>query len=73
MSPRLYAKVHGDLAAHGAGRGILVPFPEWTGNGLTPFTYIDYEAKVGQLHVFAYHAFADELTLIKTQSIFEVT
>jgi len=73
MSSRLYAKVHGDLAVTGADRGLFVPFPEWAGNALTPFTYIDYESKVGQLHVFAYHAFPDEMTLIKTQSIFEIT
>ncbi|KPK80757.1 MAG: hypothetical protein AMJ81_11375 [Phycisphaerae bacterium SM23_33] len=72
LSPRLYAKVHGDLAAHAADHGLFVPFPEWAGGGPTPFTYLDYEAKLSQLHVFAYHAFPDEMTLIKTQSIFEV-
>ncbi|KKL16829.1 hypothetical protein LCGC14_2491660, partial [marine sediment metagenome] len=73
MSARLYARVHADLAEHGADHGLFVPFPEWAGMDLTPFTYLDYEAKVGMLHVFAYHAFPDELTLIKTQSIFELT
>lgn len=73
MSPRLYAKVHGDLAEGGAGRFIFVAFPQWATNGLTPFTRIDYEPKIGQLHVFAYHAFPEETTLVKTQSIFEIT
>ena len=72
MSARLYARVHGDLAAEASKRGLFVPFPEWATSALTPLTYIDYEAKVRQLHVFAYHAFPDELTLIKTQSIFEL-
>ncbi len=72
MSPRLYAKVHHDLVEHGASRGMYVPFPEWAAKAQTPFTYLDYEAKINQLHVFAYHAFPDELTLIKTQSIFEL-
>lgn len=72
MSPRLYAKVHGDLVDRGADQGMYVPFPEWAAKSQTPFTYLDYEAKINQLHVFAYHAFPDELTLIKTQSIFEL-
>jgi xanthine/CO dehydrogenase XdhC/CoxF family maturation factor len=72
LSPRLYAKAHHDLARHGSQRGIFVPFPQWTSNSLVPFTYIDYEAKADQLHVFAHHAFVDELTLITTLSIFEL-
>ena len=72
MSPRLYAKVHDDLVQRGSGHGMYVPFPEWAGRSQTPFSYLDYEAKVNQLHVFAYHAFPDDLTLIKTQSIFEL-
>jgi len=73
MSRRLYAKVCGDLAEHGAKHGLLVPFPQWSSNGQVPFSYLDYEARPGQLHVFAYHAFPGESTLIKTQSIFELT
>ena len=72
MSARLYARAHDELAGQADKRGLFVPFPEWAINALTPFTYIDYEAKVRELHVFAYHAFPDELTLVKTQSIFEL-
>jgi len=72
MSPRLYAKVHADLVERGTDQGMYVPFPEWATRTQTPFSYLDYEAKVNQLHVFAYHAFPDDLTLIKTQSIFEL-
>jgi len=73
VSQRLYGRLHRDLAdqAEKTG-GLFVPFPQWAGNALAPFTYIDYESKVGQLHVFVYHAFPAERTLIKTQSIFEV-
>ncbi len=72
MSARLYGRSHSELAALAARRGLFVPFPNWAVNSLTPFTYIDYEAKARELHVFAYHAFPEELTLIKTQSIFEL-
>jgi hypothetical protein len=73
LNARLYAKVHEDLTAQAAQKGLFVPFPQWTANGLVPFTYLDYQSKADQLHVFAYHAFVDELTLIKTQSIFELS
>lgn len=72
MSQRVYAKTHQELLEQSSNRGLCVPFPQWAGNGLAPFTYIDYEAKLRHLHVFAYHAFPDQRTLIKTQSIFEV-
>ena len=74
MSPMVYHKTHHDLARIGARRGLFVPFPMWmTRPPLTPFTFIDYEAKPAGLHVFAFHAFPDDLTMVKTQSIFELT
>jgi hypothetical protein len=72
MSPALFTKVHEELADQGAGSGLFVPFPEWTSNTLMPFTYLEYEARADLFHVFAYHAFPDELTFIKTQSVFEL-
>jgi len=72
MSPAVYSKTHHDLARLGAQRGLFVPFPMWMSRSLTPFTYIDYEAKPNGLHVFAFHAFPDELTMVKTQSLFEL-
>ncbi len=72
MSQRLYERVHADLIEQADRGGLFLSFPEWVPSGsLEPFTYIDYDAKPGHLHIFAYHAFPDELTLIKTQSIFE--
>ena len=72
MSPAVYSRTHHDLARLGAQRGLFVPFPLWMSNSLTPFTYIDYEARPNGLHVFAFHAFPGELTIVKTQSIFEL-
>lgn len=72
MSDRVYAKTHHDLARQGAHRGLFVPFPTWMKRPpLTPFSYLDHDTKARHLHVFAYHAFPDDLTLIKVQSIFE--
>ena len=73
LSPAVYSRTHHDLARLGSRRGLFVPFPMWMVRSLTPFTYIDYQAKPHQLHVFAFHAFPEELTLVKTQSIFELS
>jgi hypothetical protein len=72
MSADVYSKTHHDLARVGAGRGLFVPFPTWMARGLTPFTFIDYQAKPNELHVFTFHAFPEDLTIVKTQSIFEL-
>jgi len=73
MSPEVYSKTHHDLARLGARRGLFVPFPMWMSRSLIPFTYIDYEAKPNELHVFAFHAFPEDLTIVKTQSLFELS
>ena len=72
MRPAVYSKTHHELARMGARRGLFVPFPMWMARSLTPFTYIDYDAKPNELHVFTFHAFPDDLTIVKTQSIFEL-
>ncbi len=73
MSAAVYSKTHREFARCGGGQhGLFVPFPMWMTNSLTPFTYIDYETKPNELHVFAFHAFPHDLTIIKTQSIFEL-
>jgi len=72
MSPMAYSRTHHELARQGARRGLFVPFPTWRARSLTPFSFIDYEVKPDQLHVFAFHAFPQDLTMVRTQSIFEL-
>jgi len=73
MSEAVYSRTHHELARLGARRGLFVPFPTWMNRPpLTPFSYIDFQDKPNQLHIFAFHAFPDDLTVIKTQSIFEL-
>jgi hypothetical protein len=67
-----YSRTHHELARQGAHRGLFVPFPTWRSRSLTPFTFIDYEVRPDQLHVFAFHAFPDDLTMVRTQSLFEL-
>jgi len=73
MSPAVYSKTHHDLARAGARRGLFVPFPASMTDGLTPFSFLDHEAKPNELHVFAFHAFPDKRIIVKSQSIFELT
>jgi hypothetical protein len=74
MSPGVYSQTHHDLARLGAKRGLFVPFPLLMNqSSLTPFAFVDYEAKANELHVFAFHALPEDLTVIKTQSIFELS
>ncbi len=72
MSPMVYSKTHHDLARYGARGGMFVPFPMWMTRSLTPFSFIDYQAKPNELHVFSFHAFPEDLAIVKTMSIFEL-
>ncbi len=72
MTGNLFTATHRDLVRHAKKRGILVPFKEWAGQGLEPFSFIDFEPRDYELHINAFHAFPEDLTLLKTQSIFEL-
>ena len=73
MSPMVYSRTHQELSVLGARRGLFVSFPLWTNHSnLTPFSFVDFRAKPNDLHVFTFHAFPEEHTIIKTQSIFEL-
>lgn len=72
MSPAVYRNTHHDLVRLGARRGIFVPYPQWRQKDLTPFSLLSYEARPNELHVMAFHAFPEALTILKTQTIFEL-
>ena len=71
MSPTLYKQSMTDLERFSRNRGMFISFPDAENAGLEPFTYIDFEARAEELHVHAFHAYPDQVTIIKTQSIFE--
>lgn len=71
MSPNLYRQSHCDLERFARNRGMFVSFPEQAVSGLEPFSYIDFEARRNELHIHAFHAYPDQLTMIKTQSLFD--
>ncbi len=69
MSPNLYRKSHVDLERFARNRGVFVRFPDLTVDGLEPFSYIDFEARRDEMHIHTFHAYPDQVTIIKTQSL----
>ena len=72
MTPQLFPATHRDYVHYAQNRGIFVSFDEWAVDDLAPFTFIDCDARDNEFHVHAFHAYPEELTLLKTQSIFEI-
>lgn len=71
MSPNLYRQSHTDLEKFSRNRGVFINFPQSAVAGLEPFSYIDFEARKNELHIHAFHAYPEQVTIIKTQSLFD--
>jgi hypothetical protein len=71
MSPNLYRQSYTDLERFSHNRGIFVDFAELESDGIQPFCYVDFEARQTELHVHTFAAYPDQLTMIKTQSLFD--
>ena len=72
MTPQLFPATHRDYVHYAQNRGMFVSFDDEAQDGPAPFSFVDFDARDRELHIHAYHAYPDELTLIKTQSIFEI-
>lgn len=72
MTQQLFPATHRDYVHYAKNRGLFVSFDDWNHDGLAPFTFIDFDARDHELHIHAFHAFPEEQTLLKTQSIFEI-
>jgi hypothetical protein len=71
MSPNLYRQSHSDLERFARNRGVFVKFPELQIGKLQPFCYVDFEARQTELHLHTFAAYPDQVTMIKTQSLFD--
>jgi hypothetical protein len=71
MSPSLYRQSHTDLERFARNRGVFVKFPKLEIGRLQPFCYIDFEARCSELHIHTFAAYPDQVTMIKTQSLFD--
>jgi len=72
LTLQLFPATHRDYVHYAQNRGLFVAFDEWSHDRITPFSFIDYDARDSELHIHAFHTFPEELTLLKTQSIFEI-
>lgn len=72
MTPQLFPATHRDYVHYAENRELFLSFEEWKHDDLEPFTFIDYDARDHEFHIHAFHAYPEELTLLKTQSIFEI-
>ena len=72
MSSNLFRSTHRDLTTAAKKRGLFVSFPQLARNDLAPFSYLDYEARCNELQVYAFHAFPEQSTVIKSQSLFNL-
>ena len=71
MSPNLYRQSHLDLERFARNRGVFVKFPRLEISGLQPFCYIDFEGRQTELHIHTFAAYPDQVTMVKTQSLFD--
>jgi hypothetical protein len=71
MSTNLYRQSHIDLERFARNRGIFVSFSQLPPGGLEAFSYVDFEARHDELHIHAFHAYPEQVTIIKTQSLFD--
>ncbi len=71
MSPNLYKQSHTDLERFARNRGIFVKYPALEIGGLQPFCYVDFEVRQNELQIHTFAAYPDQVTMIKTQSLFD--
>ena len=72
LTPTQYGRCHDDLVRFGGKRGLYHGFDELAdGSGRSPFTFIDYQPRKRELLVQTYHAFPEELAMVKTQTLVE--
>ncbi len=71
LSTNLYKQSHKDLEKFSRNRGVFTKYPDLKVEELEPFCYIDYEARKTELHIHTFAAYPDQITMIKTQSLFD--
>jgi len=73
MSANLFKRMHTELVGVGKKRGLFVAFAQWARGDLVPFSFLDYEAGRDELQLNTFHAFPEQQTMLKTQSLITLT
>ncbi|GIW80879.1 MAG: hypothetical protein KatS3mg105_2686 [Gemmatales bacterium] len=73
LPPEIFLHVHDEILEDGAKRGMLHNFCPHHRLALAPLGFVSVEARPGCLFLTSFHTFPDEFTVIKTQSLIEMT
>ncbi len=73
IAPELFWSFQEELVASGGRRGFLHRFEASGRLSLGAVTWIDVETRPRSLLIQAFHTFPDDLAIVKTQSLFEVS
>jgi hypothetical protein len=71
LSPEQFVRVHAEILADGARKGMLCHFRPGNRLGLSPIGVVIVEALPACLSVSAFHTFPDELAVVRTLSLIE--
>lgn len=69
----IFLHVHDEILADGARRGFLHNFQPHHRLAVAPLGFVSLEGKPGCLVLHAFHTFPDERTIVKSQSLIEIT
>ncbi len=74
LQPEIFVHIHGEILQDGCKRGLLHRFESPTHLiALSPLGFVTAEARLGCLFLASFHTFPDEYTVIKTQSLIELS
>jgi hypothetical protein len=73
IAPELFWSFQEELVAAGSRRGLLHRFEAGGRLSLGAISWIDVETRPRSLSVQAFHTFPDDLAIVKSQSLFEVS
>ena len=71
-SPTAYRESHDSAFVGSFDQRLMHTFPPEEKDGLRPFTLLDFRAERGRLHVQTVNAYPQDLTLVTTESVFEI-
>jgi hypothetical protein len=73
LQPEIFAHIHNEIVADGAKRGLLHRFEPTRVFSTSPLGFVTAEAGLGCLFLSSFHTFPEEYTVVKTQSLIEMS
>jgi hypothetical protein len=73
LRPEIFAHIHREIITDGSKRGLLHRFEPSTVLAASALGFVTAEAGLGCLFLASFHTFPDEYTVVKTQSLIEIS